>query len=264
MSATDISTVKTWCKQSRAKTIVFDVMHVMLFYGERYMTRTVAECARRDPRVAEIAHAFVVQEMQHATAHKGYWPEIAASYDLSPLHRLFAALTALLNWLPLALRLAITLAIEHNTAVFAEVVLRGRLLAGADPAPRRLLEWHCAEELEHKHAVFYVLDSAIGSPSLRWAWRQLGMLCAVPILCFAEAAGFFLLRRQLPWRGLVTDARDLFGLFVSDEALVVRGLLHGIDYALPGHEPALDARTRALAEETLGRPLLFPTAAPLG
>lgn len=237
--------------------MVFDVMHVMLVFGERYMTRTVAECARRsdDAEIKTVARAFVVQETEHAQAHKAFWPEIEARYDTTTLLRFFAWITAALERLPLTLRLAITLAIEHNTATFAEVVLEHRVLDGVDAAPRRALEWHCAEEIEHQHAVFMILDDAIGGRFTRWFWRQLGMACALPLLCTAQAVGFMLLWRQ---RREPAVLNDLCALFLTDEALISKGLMRGLRFMLPSFEPRLTEHTRALAEHALTRRLTFP------
>jgi predicted metal-dependent hydrolase len=251
--------VAYWFDDSRAKTIAFDAMHVMLFYGERYMTRTVAECAKAsDSRgIRATAQAFVEQEMQHALAHKAFWPQIAA--DLTPLHHFYRWLgdVALMR-LPRTLRLAITLGIEHNTASFAEAALAHRALAAADKEPRRLLEWHCAEEIEHKHAVFLVLDDAIAAPFGRYALRLLGMALAVIVLGLAHAIGMALLWRQDRARHVGRDLVDLVALLFTKEALIPRGVAAGWRYLLPRYRPVLDRSARALAEHTLGRPLAFP------
>jgi predicted metal-dependent hydrolase len=254
-----------WFGQSRAKTIAFDAMHVMLFYGERYMTRTVADCGKRSarPDVRRICQAFVTQEMTHAGAHKAFWPNIGA--DLSPLQRFFRWLgdDALMR-LPRLLRLALTLAIEHNTATFAEVVLTRDSLAAADPQPRALLEWHCAEEIEHKRAVFTVLDDAIDARVGRYLLRLVGMFLAVFVLGAAHAVAMAMLWRQAEareprgLRGVCRDLADLVGLFFTEEALLVHGLARGLGYLRPSFRPTIAPPMQALAERTLGRPLAFP------
>ncbi len=258
-----------WFADSRVKTHAFNAMHLMLVYGERYMTRTVAACAERttSTELRNVAKAFVQQEMQHARAHRDLWPEIDRHYHTSGLHRLYAWVEhRLLPRLPLSVRLATTLAIEHNTATFATVALTHQVLATAETESRQVYEWHCAEELEHKHAVYAILNDAIVGHVRRYFLRQLGMGLAVGLLSLLHAVGVFWFWSQdvardgfrESLRRCATDAGDFVQLFVTREALLVRGVTTGIGYVSPYYAPRLSEHERHLAESTLGRPLNFP------
>src|SRR5262249_38018065 len=149
--------------------------------------------------------------------------------------------------------LSVTVAVEHFTAVMSEGVLGARSLEDADPAVRRLLEWHAVEELEHKAVAFDVLEQV--PPS--YALRMLGLMLAPLTL-----RGFWILatRELLHQDGssLREAARELRAL--RDEAIsrgerdahesVVTGVfLRGIrEYARPGFHPMKRDHTALIAD----------------
>src|SRR6202011_5293168 len=67
------------------------------------------------------------------------------------------------------LRLAVTVALEHYTAIMAENVFRDGSLEQAHPTMRALLLWHAAEEIEHRAVAFDVLREVNPSHALRMA-----------------------------------------------------------------------------------------------
>jgi predicted metal-dependent hydrolase len=70
---------------------------------------------------------------------------------------------------PPVLRLAVTAALEHYTAIMAENALEQRLLDHAHPSMRELLLWHAAEEIEHKSVAFDVLKKVNPGYGVRMA-----------------------------------------------------------------------------------------------
>ena len=103
---------------------------------------------------------FCGQEGFHRREHQRYNEALCAArgYDLAKLE---ATLTRRLGWaqknLPAMTNLAITVAIEHFTAVLAELLLSsGSIMERAEPSMRDLWRWHAAEEMEHKSVAFDV------------------------------------------------------------------------------------------------------------
>jgi predicted metal-dependent hydrolase len=155
------------------------------------------------------------------------------------------------------LRLAVTVALEHFTAILAEDALTADGLAHADPEIRRLLEWHAVEELEHKAVAFDVLKEVAPSYALRVA----GMALATMTL-----AGFWIWATRLLLKqdgsSLREAAKELEQLRKAAatggesrvmQPIVSRVFLHGIrEYLRPGFHP-MDRDHRDLIAKTLAR-----------
>ncbi|MGE0404116.1 MAG: metal-dependent hydrolase, partial [Kofleriaceae bacterium] len=90
------------------------------------------------------------------------------------------------------LRLAVTAACEHFTAIMAEGAFTRGVLDEAAPEMRLLLAWHAAEEIEHKAVAFDVLQ--IVDP--RYRTRVLGLVLATLTLGGFWAWGAASLMRQ--------------------------------------------------------------------
>src|SRR5690606_38483751 len=85
------------------------------------------------------------------------------------LGRYRAITSALEARMPAKLRLAITAAAEHFTAILAEGAFENGVLDNVHPLMQQLLAWHAAEEIEHKAVAFDVLQQIDSSYALRIA-----------------------------------------------------------------------------------------------
>lgn len=107
--------------------------------------------------------------------------------------------------------LAVTVALEHFTASFAELYFdRPQLSEGADPGVQALWSWHAAEELEHK-ATCYDVYRAAGGGYLRRAFIMPGAWFLILALSIFNTLVLLKRDRQLNWRELREGARHLFG-----------------------------------------------------
>jgi predicted metal-dependent hydrolase len=98
----------------------------------------------------------------------------ARGYDLEHLE---GTLTRRLRWaqenLPPIVNLAITVAIEHFTALFAQLMLRpGSIIDKAEPSMRELWRSHAAEEMEHKSVAFDVYRAVGGTEAMRKSFMR--------------------------------------------------------------------------------------------
>jgi predicted metal-dependent hydrolase len=162
-----------WLDQNAFLTAVFNGMSITFPAGEKFFIDSVRHYAGEvtDPVLKGHIKGFCGQEGFHRREHQRYNEALcdARGYDLNKLE---GKLTARLVWAQKNLsplqNLAITVAIEHFTAVLAELLLRpDSVMNNADPAMRDLWRWHAAEEMEHKSVAFDVYRAVGGSEALR-------------------------------------------------------------------------------------------------
>ncbi|MDO3638716.1 metal-dependent hydrolase [Mycolicibacterium arseniciresistens] len=141
--------------------------------GEEFFVRSVRHFADKvvDPEHKDRVRGFIGQEVTHGREHRalnqrlqqmGYptrWEDRTTRRMLHGYERFLSPLTCL----------AITAALEHFTAVFAETLLedeRAQELLGSTEV-RALLLWHAFEESEHRAVAFDVYRSVGGSERRR-------------------------------------------------------------------------------------------------
>lgn len=157
-----------WLGGRRAVTTFYDNLSVFFPRGERFFVASVRahEAAARDPSLREAVRAFCAQEGMHGREHVRYNDRLAAhGYPVADMERRVARILRLATWaLPPRMRLAVTCALEHLTALLGHAILSDpRLLAGADPTMAALWRWHAAEENEHKSVAYDVFEAAGGT-----------------------------------------------------------------------------------------------------
>jgi uncharacterized protein len=164
---------------------------------------------------------------------------------------------------PLALRVSLVSCVEHINAYLGHEFLSQELLAEAHPQMRALMEWHFAEEIEHKPVAFDVLAAV--SPA--YVVRVLGFLLTVPLfyLLISVAMVRFLAQDRLLFK--VGTWRQLWQHLGPGHHMFVRTLGHLWAYLRPRFHPdQLDDRemSRAvIARYALAQPpLVVPTLRP--
>lgn len=177
-----------WLDNDPFLTAFFNAMSIGFPIGEKFFIDAVRHYADRitDPALKTDIQGFCGQEGFHRREHQRYNETLchARGYDLDALE---GGLTRLLRWarkvLPARQNLAITVAIEHFTAVLAELLLReGSILDRTDPAMRALWRWHAAEELEHKSVAFDVYRAVGGTEAMRRAvMRRVTVFLAIEL-----------------------------------------------------------------------------------
>ena len=164
-----------WLADDVFLTAAFNGMSITFPAGEKFFIDAVRHYRDEitDPELQEHIRGFCGQEGFHRREHQRYNETLceARGYDLQKLE---GKLTKRLNWarknLPPIQNLAITVAIEHFTAVLAELLLSSdSIMNEAEPSMRELWRWHAAEEMEHKSVAFDVFRAVGGSEELRIA-----------------------------------------------------------------------------------------------
>jgi predicted metal-dependent hydrolase len=110
--------------------------------------------------------AFCAQEGIHSREHMRY-NDMLRTHGF-PIGVMERRVERILRWVrlhPKRIQLAVTVCLEHFTALMAELILRpeSTVLENAHPAMAALWLWHAAEENEHKAVAFDVFTSVGGT-----------------------------------------------------------------------------------------------------
>lgn len=210
--------------------------------GERFFIHTVRHYRSRitDPQLQKSVAAFIGQEAMHGREHEAY-NHLLAKAGLpvkeleAQIHRFFQQLK---KHLPASAQLSVTIAQEHLTAVFAELVLTDpRIIAGADQHLTALWRWHALEEIEHKAVAFDVYETVVGRDAKAYALRAASLVLTTAV--FLGLALYYqqrLLRADegsRSWRGVAGFYKFMF----ASPAMLPRMALPWLAYLRPGFNP---------------------------
>lgn len=183
-----------WLYGNATATAIANGVNMLFPWGERFFVRSVKHYLDHidDASLHAQVKAFFKQEGHHAAAHDRFNKILRAQgYEVDAFLASYKRLSDRIEALsPPALRLAVTAACEHYTAIMAEGAFSQDVLDNAAPEMRELLAWHAAEEIEHKAVAFDVLQRVDDSYALRmaglavatltlggfWAWGALTLL----------------------------------------------------------------------------------------
>ncbi|GAB3359489.1 metal-dependent hydrolase [Lysobacter tyrosinilyticus] len=231
-------TPRHWCGGDAALTHILNTYTLVVPGNEGYYIRSLKLCMPRlsDPAAIDMVMRFLQQEGQHGAGHHRFWAVLEAQgYRFrgfvrgtdAVLYRFLEPIT------PLPMRLAMVSCVEHVNAYLGHEFLAQRMLEGADPDLRVLFEWHFAEEIEHKHVAYDVMQQLWPS----YVLRLLGAALVLPLFYLLMTAGMLyllhqdrLLTSRSVWRGF---GRHLF----SGHHMVRRSLAHIGSYLRPGFHP---------------------------
>jgi predicted metal-dependent hydrolase len=161
-----------WASGDPVLTRFMEALSMLFPEGERFFVESVMRFKDQilDPVLAKQVAAFAAQEGMHASEHHKYNVRAAG-----PLTERFESIAGHLRH-PTARRLlspmnrlAVTVALEHFTAIMADELLRNPAYTKLmDPEHAKLWLWHAVEETEHK-AVAFDVYRAVGGGYLRRA-----------------------------------------------------------------------------------------------
>jgi uncharacterized protein len=192
--------MRAWCAGDACRTHFFSAMSIMFPDGEKFFIDSVRHYRDRiaDPQLQQDIAGFIGQEAMHGREHRAYNEQLArAGFDVAMLERRTQRQIAFTKkMLPPKGRLAVTIALEHFTAIMADVLLRDeRVLAGADPRMAALWRWHAIEETEHK-AVAFDVYKAVAPGVLGWLRRSTIMLSTSLIFWTHTLMNYFYFTRR--------------------------------------------------------------------
>ena len=175
-----------WFKDNIVATHIMNSLHMIFPDGERFFIRSVQAFNNQlsDAGLKERVKGFIAQEVQHGKSHEEFWQTLRDQglepdqfrdiYVKSGYEGIEPFLVSLFGQ---ELALSTTVALEHWTAVLAEKGLTAeRVLDGMPEEMAQMLDWHAAEEIEHKSVAFDVLKEVDDDTMLRMAGMLIGTL----------------------------------------------------------------------------------------
>ena len=232
-------TPSDWLPSSPAVAAALDTYGVLVPANEAFYMRTISVSLPliADPALRKAAAAFIHQEAEHGVAHKRYWRTLdRQGYQFRGFERAVDRLTFRMveRIAPLPIRLSMVSCVEHINAYMAHEFLSQQILADAHPEVRALLEWHFAEEIEHKQVSFDVLQAVAPSHAI----RLLGLVLTVPLFYSLITFGMvrFLAQNKRLWRS--STWRGLLRHMGGGHHMLGGTLKHLWAYARPSFHPS--------------------------
>ncbi|RYE83525.1 MAG: metal-dependent hydrolase [Myxococcales bacterium] len=203
-----------WFGGNAVATHLVNGLNLVFPSGERFFIQSVRHYEARitDPVLRQQIRGFYAQEGHHGHAHELFFEALRQQgYAIDgPLRFVDALLHRVApRVMPPALRLSITVALEHYTALMAELPFDHPYFERIDPAVRELLLWHAAEEIEHKAVAFDVLRTVAPGHALRLAGFAVATAFLLPI--WGTLTLSLLAHDDLPLGRLVAELRELAG-----------------------------------------------------
>ena len=225
-----------WCARDAFRTDFANALSLSFPRGEKFFVDSVRRYADQidDPKLQREVQQFVQQESMHRREHERYNRTLctARGYDKDEIESIYVKRIEQSSELPPLVQLAITVCLEHFTALFAHGVLTDeRWMEDVDDSLARLWLWHALEETEHKSVAFDVYIAVGGSRRmLRTTMRivlvrffrntfrtmrkmQLAQNRRMQPLAYWLRGLRFLFGR----RGLLTRQKGLFKAFFNDQ-----------------------------------------------
>lgn len=170
-----------WLGGDPIATAFYNALSVTFPRGEAYFIESVR--AFRDgapPKLAAEINAFIKQEVAHSREHVAFNSRVAgAGYDVSRLEAKVIESLALTKGRPEILNLAVTMLLEHYTAIMAKAFLCDPShFKGADEEIKAMWRWHAIEEIEHKGVAYdtWLHATRDWSRAKRWRVKAVMML----------------------------------------------------------------------------------------
>jgi len=165
-----------WIADDPATTHYFTSLSLLFPEGEKYFVeavRAVRSLVKDNPQLDKDIGAFIGQEAMHSKEHHAF--HVAADkYGLDPesLEKMVGTILAkYFTFRSKQLNLAITVGLEHFTAVMVVKMMKDVAAKMSDDTIRNLWLWHSVEETEHKAVAFDLYQHIYGEQSNSYAVR---------------------------------------------------------------------------------------------
>lgn len=166
--------LKSWNSHGTHVSHMLNALSIVFPEGEKFFIESARHFKGQltDPQLLNDLQGFIGQEAMHGREHRVYNARLAAmGYSIDRLEKeSMALLRARAGSDPLR-KLAATCALEHFTAVLADVLLSHPELIPEENSHRELRAlwmWHAVEENEHKAVCYDVYQSVAKGPKAYW------------------------------------------------------------------------------------------------
>ena len=219
---------RRWLAGSMLASHLANGVNLLFPAGERFFVRSVRKYLDQiagDAALVEAVRGFAGQEGHHARAHEAFFEVMEGQgYEIRGFLRAYERLAygVIEPMFPPSVRLAVTAASEHFTAIMAENLLTMVDEREMHPVMRRLLTWHACEEIEHRSVAFDVFQRVDG----RYSVRMLGLAIGTLTLAGFWVAGtlYLLSQEKDVWATLKREAGPMREHQPFGERVFGRGL----------------------------------------
>lgn len=245
-----------WLGGDPVATAWHNALSITFPAGETFFIESVRRFQKDVPApLAAQIRDFAKQEAFHTREHNTFNRRVeAAGYDIAEeVERVEARLAEAREQHPVA-QLAMTVALEHFTAIFAHSALKHpELLDGTDPEDQRMWAWHAIEEIEHKAVAFDTLAHVMREVPAHKRW-------SVRCLVFLNVSRNFITGRWIESLRLLAQdgitgwsARwRLLGYLLGKPGVVRRIILPWLAFLRPGFHP-WEVQDQHLLDDALTR-----------
>ncbi len=230
-----------WLNSDPVASAFHNALSITFPRGEAFFVESVK--AFRDgasPRLAAEIRSFVHQEVMHSREHLSFNKRVAdAGYRIDHLEQVVIDSLALTRNRPEILNLAVTMALEHYTAILAHMMLADPgHFAGADSELADMWRWHAIEEIEHKGVAYdtWLHASRDWTRGKRWRVKAIMMLIVTKNFWTKRWSGTLDLLAQDGITGWKARAR-LAWYLVGAPGPLRRLFLPWLAYFIPGFHP---------------------------
>jgi uncharacterized protein len=230
-----------WLGGDPIATAFYNALSVTFPRGEAYFIESVR--AFRDgapPKLASEINAFIKQEVAHSREHVSFNKRVAdAGYNITLLEQKVVEVLELTKGQPEIINLAVTMVLEHYTAIMAHVSLKDPLhFAGADQESRALWQWHAIEEIEHKGVAYdtWLHATRDWTRGRRWRTKALVMLLVTMNFWMNRYKGMVELLRQDGISGWRMHARIVW-FFYGNPGIGRKLMPAWAAFFMPGFHP---------------------------
>lgn len=165
-----------WLDNSYTLSHMMNALSVLFPQGEQFFVDSVRAYRDQinDPKLKEEVRGFIGQEAMHSLEHIAMNQHVRdQGMPVEELEKHLEVVLGIAKKLPKRHQLAITCALEHMTAMMADMLLeRSDVREDMDESMRPLWMWHAIEETEHK-AVTYDVFQQVGGTYAERAFYQL-------------------------------------------------------------------------------------------
>ena len=237
----DAQRARWWHGGDPIATAFFNALSASFPQGETFFIESVRRFRERtDGALREQIEAFIRQESLHTREHVVFNKLIrSAGYDTSAMDAETRRRVDIARSRDPIVQLAITVALEHFTAIMAHSLLTEKKpMPGAPEEVLRMWQWHAIEEIEHKAVAF---DTFLAATQRLSALKRWLLRCHVMAFIsvqfwysnFERMADFF---RQDRMNTIGTWLKVAFYLTVKP-GMLRRTFLPYLNFFRPGFHP---------------------------
>ncbi|MBB5685395.1 metal-dependent hydrolase [Sphingobium boeckii] len=255
-----------WLGGDPIATAFYNALSITFPKGEAFFIDSVRSFREGvPPKLEQEINAFIKQEVMHSREHVSFNRRVSdAGYEIAALEDVVTKSLELTKDRPAILNLAVTMALEHYTAIMAQRMLSDRsTFAGAEPELANMWKWHAIEEIEHKGVAYdtWLHATKDWSRFKRWKVKTIMMLIVTREFWRKRFQGMLYLLRQDGIEGPKAWARILW--FWFGKPGVIRKLIPAWSaFFLPRFHPwNHDDRTLIALAESEYQAAVMPHAA---